>query len=100
MGGGDLGALASMQPDYKWIPGDQPSPDIHTVSVAPSAGVVTIAVTASNHDICAFGRWAADTTPQYVTMAHEQTCAAVDAPSTGWSSQPGGAASDLPDSTG
>jgi hypothetical protein len=30
-------------------------------------------------------------------MAHEPSCSAVTAPTTNWSTEPGGAASDLPD---
>ena len=100
VGTGDTASLASTQPDYKWFAGDEPSTDSHAVSVAQNASVVTIAVAASNHDICAFGQWWPGATPQYVTMAHEPTCAAVNAPATGWSSEPGGAASDLPDDNG
>ena len=65
-----------------------------------NAGSVTIAVAASNHDVCAFGQWTPDGAVRYVTMAHETACAAVNAPSIGWSSEPGGAASDLPDNIG
>ena len=97
---GDRGALAAAQPDYTWIAGNQPSTDSHTVSVAQNPGNVVIAVAASNHDVCAFGKWAPNARPVYVTMAHEQTCAAVNAPSIGWSPQAGGAESDLPDDNG
>jgi hypothetical protein len=97
---GDPGALAAAQPDYKWVAGNQPSADPHTVSVVQNPGDVTIAVAASNHDVCAFGRWSKNTTPVYVTMGHQQSCAAVNAPTTGWTTQAGGAASDLPDDNG
>jgi len=97
VGSGDTASLAQMQPNYMWVTGNTPSADTHTVSVAQNAGTVTIAVSASNHDICAFGQWSTGATAQYVTMEHEPTCAAVDAPTTGWSTQAGGAASDLPD---
>jgi len=100
VGNGDLVALASAQPNFRWIDGNQPAPDPRTVSVTQNGGQVIIAVPASNHDICAFGQWSPDTTPLYVTMEHEPTCAAVDAPSAGWSTQPGGANSDLPDDNG
>jgi hypothetical protein len=93
----DLSTLANVQPDYQWVAGDQPSSGPKVVSVARSAGTVTIAVDASSHDVCAFGQWSPNTTPLYVTMAHVPTCAAVDAPGAGWSTQPGGAGSDLPD---
>jgi hypothetical protein len=97
---GDPAALAAAQPDYKWVAGNQPSADPHTVSVLQNTADVTIAVAATNHDVCAFGRWAKNTTPIYVTMGHQQSCAAVNAPTIGWSTQPGGAASDLPDDNG
>jgi hypothetical protein len=97
---GDPGALAAAQPDYKWVAGNQPSPDPHTVSVVQNPADVTVAVAASNHDVCAFGRWARSATPVYVTMGHQQSCAAVNAPTTGWTTQAGGAASDLPDDNG
>ncbi len=101
VGSGDTTALASAQPGYRWLAGNEPSTDAHTISVAQNAGVVTIAVAASNHDVCTFGQWSpATSTAQYVTMGHEPTCAAVDAPSAGWSGQAGGAASDLPDDYG
>jgi hypothetical protein len=100
LGSADVAGLAAAQPNYKWIAGDQPSTDAHMVSVAQRAGLVTIAVSASNKDICAFGRWSTGGTPVYVTMAHEPACAAVDAPDVGWSTEAGGAASDLPDDNG
>ncbi len=100
IGSGDPGALASAQPDYKWVAGNQPSADPHTVSVVQNPANVTIAVAASNHDVCAFGRWSNNVPPVYVTMAHQQSCAAVDAPATGWTTQAGGAGSDLPDDNG
>jgi hypothetical protein len=99
VGGADLTRLSSMQPDYKWIAGDQSSPDPHTVSVAQNQGAVMVAVAASNHDVCAFGEWWPNGAAQYVTMAHQSSCAAVNAPSDGWSGEAGGAASDLPDDT-
>ncbi len=100
VGTADIASLATEQPSYKWLPGDQPSTDPHAVSVGQSQGIETIAVAASNHDVCAFGRWSTGSTAQYVTMAHEPTCAAVDAPSAGWSNESGGVASDLPDDNG
>ncbi len=100
VGSGDVTALAAMQPSFTWLAGNAPSTDSHVVSVAQTAGVVTIAVAASNHDVCAFAQWSPGASPLYVTMAHEPSCAAVDAPKTGWSSEAGGAASDLPDANG
>ncbi len=99
-GNADISALAAAQPNYQWVSGTQASSDPHTVSVAQSNGNVTIVVAASNHDVCAFGRSSPSVDPTYVTMAHIRTCAAVDAPTIGWSNQPGGAASDLPDDPG
>jgi hypothetical protein len=100
VGSANLGALAAAQSNYAWVGGNEPSPDSHTVSVVQNAGNVTIAVAASNHDVCAFGQWSSNASPVYVTMAHQHSCAAVNAPSTGWSTQPGGASSDLPDDVG
>ena len=60
----------------------------------------TIAVAATNKDVCAFGRWAAGAGAEYVTMAHVKTCRAIDAPTAGWAAEAGGAASDLPDDNG
>jgi hypothetical protein len=100
VGNGDVASLANMQPDYTWLAGNERSTDSHVVSVAQNGAVVTIAVAASNHDVCAFGQWWPGATPQYVTMAHEPSCAAADAPRSGWSSEAGGAASDLPDDNG
>ncbi|MDQ1447757.1 MAG: hypothetical protein QOC79_728, partial [Actinomycetota bacterium] len=100
VGNGDVASLANMQPNYKWLAGNERSTDSHVVSVAQNGDVVTIAVAASNHDVCAFGQWWPGATPQYVTMAHEPSCAAADAPGSGWSSEAGGAASDLPDDNG
>jgi hypothetical protein len=98
IGSGDVARLAAIQPNYTYIAGEQASTDPHTVSVLQSdSTVVTIAVSASNKDICAYGRWAQAGTPVYVTMAHEPSCSATTAPPTGWSPEAGGAASDLPD---
>jgi hypothetical protein len=97
---GDTAQLAAAQPGFRWVAGDSPSTDAHTVSVGQSHGVVTMAVAASNHDVCAFGQWSPGGTPRYVTMGHEPSCAAIDAPNAGWSSEAGGAASDLPDENG
>src|SRR5262249_13685399 len=95
----DVGRLAAMQPNYTWVTGSDASKDPHTVSVGQLGSVVTIAVSGSNKDICAYGAWAPGGTPVYVTMAHEPSCMASTAtpicPS--WSTEPGGAASDLPD---
>jgi hypothetical protein len=100
IGSGDPSALAAVQPSYTWLPGDTPSTDAHNVSVAQNAGVITIAVSASSRDVCAFGQWRAGGAPQYVTMEHQPACDAVDAPTIGWTTEAGGAASDLPDDNG
>jgi len=99
---GDLTKLATAQPSYQWVAGTAPSTGPQNVSVSEDAsGLVTLAVAGSNHDICAFGRWSqAAAAPLYVTMEHEPNCAAVDAPAANWSTEPGGAASDLPDDNG
>jgi len=67
------------------------------VSFSADSSGVTLAVAASNHDVCAFGRWSVNAGAEYVTMAHVNPCRAVDAPVDGWTSEAGGAASDLPD---
>jgi hypothetical protein len=99
LGGADVGRLAAIQPNYTWVSTDEASKDPHTVSVGQSGTAVTIAVSGSNKDICAYGAWAPGGTPRYVTMAHEPSCSASTAPALGegWSTEPGGAASDLPD---
>jgi hypothetical protein len=100
VGNADMAELANAQPSYEWIAGNQPSTDPHIVSVAKTAAGADLAVSGSNKDICAFARWAPDATPTYVTMANETTCSAANAPADGWSKEPGGAASDLPDDNG
>jgi len=97
---GNPARLAAQQPNYTYIVGDQASEDPHTVSVGQNGTTITVAVSGSNKDICAYGRWSPNATPMYVTMAHEPSCAATTAPNVGWSSEPGGAASDLPDDPG
>jgi hypothetical protein len=100
IGSGDPARLAAQQPNYSYVAGDQASQDPHTVSVGQNISTVTVAVSGSNKDICAYGRWSPNATPMYVTMAHEPSCTATTAPDVGWSSEPGGAASDLPDDPG
>jgi hypothetical protein len=97
---GDIHQLAQMQPNFQWVDGSSAStgPSIVSTSTGP-AGDVTIAVSASNKDVCAFGRWSAATAPAYVTMAHLPSCTAFEAPGAGWTAEAGGAASDLPDET-
>jgi hypothetical protein len=95
-----LSDLAQQQPGYQWITGDQPSTTNIMVSVDDQQGVVTVAVSTPSKEVCAFGRWTAQDGATYVTMKDEPQCAAVDAPSDGWTTQPGGSASDLPDENG
>ena len=59
-----------------------------------------VAVSGTNHDICAFGRWTPNIGSEYVTMAHVAKCSATNAPTTGWSAQRGGGAQDLPGADG
>jgi hypothetical protein len=92
--------LESLQPGYQWIAGNQPSTTNTMISVASAPGSDTIAVSASNRDICAFGRWSPAAGATYVTMAHVKSCAATAAPATGWSPVAGGAAQDLPNDLG
>jgi hypothetical protein len=102
VGRGDLAALQAAQPGYQWSNGTTPSDGPRRISVGTGAdgSTVTVAVEASNHDICAFGRWVPGGTPEYVTMEHEPSCRAASAPAAGWSTEAGGAASDLPDPYG
>jgi hypothetical protein len=95
-----LNDLAQQQPGYQWVTGDQPSTTNIMVSVDNTGGVVTVAVSTPSKLVCAFGRWSAQQGATYVTMKNEPQCAAVDAPSDGWTTQPGGSASDLPDENG
>jgi hypothetical protein len=78
------------------VAGTEPSTP-QAVSFSADSSGVTLAVAASNHDVCAFGRWSVNAGAEYVTMAHVNPCRAVDAPVDGWTSEAGGAASDLPD---
>jgi hypothetical protein len=95
-----LVALGQMQPGYRWITGSQASTAPSIVSFDDTAGVATVAVSTASREVCAFGRFSPDTGASYVTMAHLPQCRAIDAPTTGWSTEPGGAPSDLPDETG
>jgi hypothetical protein len=90
-------ALAQMQPGYQWIAGNQPSTTSTMISFADTQGVVTVAVSTASREVCAFGRFTTIDGPSYVTMANLPQCRAVDAPVDGWSTEAGGAASDLPD---
>ena len=93
-------ALAVRQPGYQWVDANTDSKDSNAVSVWSNQGVVVIVVAASNHSICAFGRRRAPAPPVYVTMSNMSHCRAANAPNIGWSTEPGGAASDLPDDQG
>ena len=91
-----LSDLKNAQPDYQWVLGDQPSTTNTVVSITSGQGIDVIAVSGTDHDICAFGRWSLNLGSDYVTMAHVTNCAATNAPTTGWSNEPGGSAQDLP----
>ena len=88
--------LASIQPNYQWVLGDQPSTTNTIISVTSASGSDVIAVSATSREVCAFGRWSPATGASYVTMAHAPTCSANAAPASGWTTQPGGSAQDLP----
>jgi len=92
--------LGSVQPDYQWVPGDQPSTTNTIISVASVPGADQIAVSGTNREICAFGRWSPSAGATYVTMDHMTRCDADAAPSTGWSPLAGGSAQDLPNDNG
>jgi hypothetical protein len=95
-----LAELTGLQPGYQWVAGNQPSTTNTIISTASVAGADQIAVSGTNREICAYGRWSPTAGPSYVTMDHVTTCAANTAPATGWSSMPGGSAEDLPDENG
>jgi len=92
--------LAGLQPGYQWLPGNQPSTTNTQISVSSGPGVDVIAVSGTNKDICAYGRWSAAAGPTYVTMAHVKSCTAASAPADGWSTIAGGTAQDLPNDQG
>ena len=91
-----LGQLQSEQPNYQWVGGDEPSTTNTVVSITSGTAIDVIAVSGTDRDICAFGRWSPTIGSEYVTMAHVDRCSATNAPTSGWSSQPGGSALDLP----
>ncbi len=91
-----LEQLASEQPNYQWIAGAEPSTTNTVISLTSGTGIDVIAVSGTDRDICAFGRWSPAIGTEYVTMAHVDNCSATNAPTNGWSSQPGGRAQDLP----
>jgi hypothetical protein len=88
--------LEQEQPNYQWIAGDQPSTTNTVISITSGTAVDVIAVSGTDKDICAFGRWSPTLGSEYVTMAHVTNCAATNTPQTGWSTQAGGSAQDLP----
>lgn len=94
--GPTLAQLGGIQPSYKWVAPTEDSSDSTVVSYGFANGTSTLAVAATN-GICAFGRYDAPGPAVYVTESGVPHCDAESAPALGWSTQPGGAASDLPD---
>jgi hypothetical protein len=94
-----LRGLGQLQPGFQWIDGTQPSTTYNMVSVQVSQGLVTVAVSTPSKEVCAFGKWSPAAGPLYVTMANMPQCRALDAPADGWTTEPGGSTSDLPDDT-
>jgi hypothetical protein len=92
--------LAGVQPDYQWVAGNQPSTTNLIISIASVPGADQIAVSGTNREICAYGRWSPAAGATYVTMDQVTTCDADSAPATGWSPLAGGSAQDLPDENG
>jgi hypothetical protein len=95
-----LEQLQADQPSYQWIAGNEPSTTNTVISITSGAGIDVIAVSGTDRDICAFGRWSPTIGSEYVTMAHVDNCAATNAPNAGWDPQPGGSAQDLPGADG
>ncbi len=91
-----LAELQAEEPSYHWIAGDQPSTTNTIISITSGTGIDVIAVSATDKDICAFARWSPTLGSEYVTMAHVTNCAATNAPKTGWTTEAGGSAQDLP----
>jgi hypothetical protein len=91
-----LAQLQADQPSYQWITGSEPSTTNTVISITSGAGIDVIAVSGTDRDICAFGRWSPTIGSEYVTMAHVDNCSATNAPTSGWSPQPGGSNQDLP----
>jgi hypothetical protein len=89
--------LAAAQPGLEWVTADQASTASKIVSIEQREGVATVAVSTPSREVCAFGRWSPGAVPEYVTIANVPQCRAVDAPVDGWTSEAGGAPSDLPD---
>jgi hypothetical protein len=95
-----LTQLAAAQPDFQWLAANQPSTTNTIISIASVPGADQIAVSGTNREICAFGRWSPFAGATYVTMDHVTRCDADAAPSTGWSPLAGGSAQDLPNDNG
>ena len=95
-----LAQLQADQPSYQWITGSEPSTTNTVISITSGTGIDVIAVSGTDRDICAFGRWSPTIGSEYVTMAHVDNCSATNAPTNGWSPQPGGSNQDLPGSDG
>jgi hypothetical protein len=95
-----IGQLQIAQPSYQWVEGGEPSTTNTVVSITTGTGIDVIAVSGTDRDICAFGRWSPTIGSEYVTMAHVDNCSATNAPTNGWTSQAGGSAQDLPGSDG
>ena len=95
-----LAQLAAAQPNYQWVNGDEPSTTNTIISITSGPAIDVIAVSGTDRDICAFGRWSPTLGSEYVTMAHVTNCAATNAPTAGWTSSPGGSAQDLPNIDG
>jgi hypothetical protein len=91
-----LERLTAEHPNLQWVGPAEDSTQPGTVSFENQPGVMTIAVGATNK-MCAFGRWSPPNGPEYVTLSNVAHCRASGAPSAGWSTEPGGAAFDLPD---
>jgi hypothetical protein len=95
-----LTQVAGLQPGYQWVNGNVPSTTNTMISISSAAGSDVVAVSGTNHTICAYGRWTPGAGSTYVTMDNVKTCTAASAPATGWSTLPGGTAQDLPDENG
>jgi hypothetical protein len=91
-----LAQLQADEPSYQWIAGNEPSTTNSVISITSGTGIAVIAVSGTDRDICAFGRWSPTTGSEYVTMAHVDNCSATNMPASGWSPQRGGSAQDLP----
>ena len=92
----DVRYLAQVAPSLTWRVGTDSSTGSHDVSLTQGGTVTTIAIAASNKEICAYAHFQAGQPSQYVTMLNDKSCKAVDAPSDGWSPLPGGSSADLP----